>query len=181
MTDKTQEESRADMTPCEERWYAVYTQPHAESRAVSHLNHQEFRTFCPRARKTVRHARKVTRALVPLFPNYIFVRLDISRDPWRSVNGTRGVIRVVGQGDFPVPVPAGIVEALLDRADQEGTINWVPLLKEGQAVRISDGPFMDFVGTLETLDGSGRVRVLLDLLGQLVGVTLPCRAVVPAS
>ena len=59
-------------------WYVVNTQPRAESRAKHHLELQGFGVFCPRYRKTVRHARKTKSAFAPLFPNYLFVCLDLS-------------------------------------------------------------------------------------------------------
>ena len=164
-----------------ERWYVVHTQPHAEGRAISNLERQGYRFFCPRTRKTVRHARKVTSVLAPLFPNYLFLQLDVSRDHWRSVNGTRGVVRLITQGEKPQPVPHGIVEALQARMGADGAVNWSSSLKIGQAVRISDGPFVDFVGTLEHLDAAGRVRVLLGILGRSVSVALRCEALTPAA
>jgi transcriptional antiterminator RfaH len=164
-----------------ERWYVVHTQPHAESRATSNLEGQGYALFCPRMRKTVRHARKATTTLAPLFPNYLFLQLDVSRDHWRSVNGTRGVIRLITQGETPQPVPVGIVEALQARMSADGVLDWTAALKIGQAVRISSGPFADFVGTLEKLDAGGRVRVLLDILGRSVSVALRCEALMPAA
>lgn len=164
-----------------ERWYVVHTQPHAENRAIANLEQQGYRTFCPRFRKTVRHARKVTPTLAPLFPNYLFVQLDVSRDHWRSVNGTRGVIRLITQGETPQPVPVGIVEALQVRMSADGAMNWVPSLQIGQTVRVADGPLVDFVGTLEHLDSAGRVRVLLDMLGRSVSVALRGEALMPAT
>ena len=119
--------------------------------------------------------------LAPLFPNYLFVRFDVSRDRWRSVNGTRGVIRLITQGETPQPVPVGIVEALQHCMSANGASSWAPSLKIGQTVRIADGPFVDFAGTLEYLDAAGRVRVLLDLLGRSVSVALRCEAVTPAA
>jgi len=163
------------------RWYVVHTQPHNEARAIANLERQGFRTFCPRVRKTVRHARKAVRTLAPLFPNYLFVELDMARDPWRSVNGTYGVVRLIMQGDVPQPVPRGIVEALQARMTDDGVIDWAPTLKIGQSVRISDGPFGEFVGTLEQLDSTGRVRVLLDMLGRSVSVALRSEALIPAA
>jgi transcriptional antiterminator RfaH len=164
-----------------ERWYVVHTQPHAEARAIVNLERQTYPVFCPCMRKTIRHARKLTHTLTPLFPNYLFVRIDVSRDRWRSVNGTRGVVRLITQGDRPLPVPEGIVEALQARMNSEGAMNWSSSFKVGQVVRLTDGPFADFVGTLEKLDASGRVRVLLDLLGRSVFVTLRCEALLPVA
>ena len=124
-----------------ERWYVIHTQRHAENRVIQHVERQGYRIFCPRIRTTVRHARRETHVLAPLFPNYLFVRLDVAHDRWRSVNGTRGVIRLISQGEVPQPVPHGIVEALQDRLGNDGTIECTPLFKVGQAVQISTGPF----------------------------------------
>ena len=168
-------------TSAGERWYVVHTQPHAEGRAAANLERQGYLLFCPRMRKTVRHARKATATLAPLFPNYLFVRLDVSRHRWRGVNGTRGVVRLIVQGETPLPVPLGVVEALQDRLGADGVFEWTEALKIGQSVRISSGPFADLVGTLERLDDDGRVRVLLDILGRSVSVALRCEALMPAA
>ena len=60
-------------------------------------------------------------------------------------------------------------------------MEWTPMFKIGQAVRIADGPFADLVGKLEQLDVAGRVRVLLDLLGRSVSVALRCEALMAAA
>jgi transcriptional antiterminator RfaH len=165
----------------DERWYVVHTQPNAEGIAIAHLEGQGYRAFCPRYCKTVRHARKTKRVLAPLFPNYLFLRLDVRRDQWRSVNGTRGVVRLIMQGETPPPVPRGIVEVLQARFGADQPMDWTAVFKIGQAVRIVDGPFVDFVGTLAHLDADGRVRVLLDLLGRSVPLALRCDALTPAA
>jgi transcription elongation factor/antiterminator RfaH len=164
-----------------ERWYVAQTQPRAESRAIIHLERQGYHVFCPRYRKTVRHARKATSVLAPLFPNYLFLHLDVTQGPWRAVNGTRGVARLITQGESPQPVPQGIVEDLLARTRDDGAMDWTPIFRIGQTVRIADGPFANFVGKLERLDAAGRVRVLLDLLGRSVSVALPREALTAAA
>jgi transcriptional antiterminator RfaH len=164
-----------------ERWYVAHTQPRAESRAVAHLERQGYSVFCPRYRKTVRHARKAKSVLASLFPNYLFLRFDPAHDAWRAVNGTRGVVRLISQGETPQPLPHGIVEDLLALTHAGGVMDWAPTFKIGQAVRIAEGPFADFVGKLEHLDAAGRVRVLLDLLGRSVSVALRCEALMAAA
>jgi transcription antitermination factor NusG len=54
--------------------------------------------------KTVRHARKVRAALGAYFPAYLFVRFDLTKDRWRSVNGTLGVSRLVGSENRPTAI-----------------------------------------------------------------------------
>lgn len=164
-----------------ERWFVVHTQPHSEMRVIEHLTRQEFVTFCPCTRKTVRHARRSTTKLAALFPNYIFVRFDAGERAWRCINGTRGAIRLITNGDTPAPVPVGLVEHLQQMTGDNGALNWISTLKAGDQVRIANGPFSALIGTLERIDASGRVRVLLDLLGREVSVALSGEAISPAA
>lgn len=165
----------------EKRWYVARTQRHAEGHAVANLEKQNFRTFYPRFRKSRRHARRVEIVLAPLFPNYIFVELDLSRNRWRSVNSTRGVTHMLMQGEMPQAVARGVVESLQLRMRVDGTVDLTPRLEIGQSVRVAYGPFADFVGTLHQLDSAGRVRVLLSLLGRSVSVALNGEALLPAG
>jgi transcription antitermination factor NusG len=116
-----------------------------------------------------------------LFPNYLFLHLDTARDLWRAVNGTLGIVRLISQGETPAPLPQGIVQDLLAKADAGGVMDWTPTFEIGQAVRIADGPFADLVGKLEHLDAAGRVRVLLDLFGRQVSVALRCEGLIAAA
>jgi len=161
------------------RWYVAQTKPAAEGRALLNLQRQGYLAFLPQVRKTVRHARKVEARLAPLFPGYLFIRLDLGCEPWSAINSTYGVARLIMQNERPQPVPAGLVESLQNRVGEEETLSWKSLLKIGQSVRIAEGPFADFVGVLEHLDDVGRVRVLLELLGRSVTVALRSEALIP--
>ena len=162
-----------------ERWYVARTLPQRELRAAQQLDNQGFRSFVPRYWKNRRHARKVETVSVPLFPRYIFPVLDRGRDRWRSINGTFGVDRLLTYGGEPQPVPHGVVESLIEAADIDGNIQFDFHLKEGQLVRVTSGPFADFVGELEHLDDNGRVRVLLEIMGGKMRVAMPQTLVAP--
>jgi transcription elongation factor/antiterminator RfaH len=163
------------------RWYAVQCLSHRESGAAANLGNQGFRVFLPRRRKTRRHARKTETVLVPFFPGYLFVALDLTRDRWRCVNGTYGVAGLVMHGDRPASVPPGIVEALQDSCDDADVLLWEPELKLGKPVRIMTGAFADFIGELDRLYASARVRVLLDVLGSRVPALVPRESVISAD
>jgi transcription elongation factor/antiterminator RfaH len=164
-----------------ERWYLVHTQPHGERKAEFHLGVQGFKAYFPQIQKTVRHARRLMTVRAPLFPRYVFIILDVGRDRWLSVRSTVGVSSLFTCEDRPVPVPQGVVEALVARTDEAGLALFDAGLTKGQTVRILSGPFADFVGTLERLDGAGRVRVLLTMMGTAVPVTLRRSALLPAA
>ena len=88
--------------------------------AARQLERQGFRTFLPQMLKTVRHARQLRTVRAAVFPGYVFVALDLARDRWRSVNGTINVSRLIMGEDMPLPVPTGIVEALMAYRDASG-------------------------------------------------------------
>jgi transcription elongation factor/antiterminator RfaH len=165
----------------QERWFVVRTQPHREAQAERQLANQDYRIFLPRFRKSRRHARKFEIVSAPLFPGYLFVILDLTRDRWRSVNGTHGVDRLLTRAGAPEPVPHGLVEQLLTAIDAEGVVRLHPNLQFGQMVRVSAGPFAGLVGRLQQLDDSGRVRILLEILGGKVPVLLSEACVLPTD
>jgi transcription elongation factor/antiterminator RfaH len=163
-----------------ERWFLVHTLPNSERKAEFHLGAQGFRTYYPQFEKTIRHARQLRTVRAPLFARYLFVILDLERDRWLSIRSTVGVSRLFTQDSRPVPVPAGIVEALLERSDGRLTRLDSDLIA-GQRVKILSGPFADFIGPLQRLDAAGRVQVLLDLMGTAVPVSIHRSALSPAA
>lgn len=164
-----------------ERWFAVNTQPLAEIRAQRNLQNQGFRTFMPRRRKMLRHARKVTMVEAPLFPRYLFVVFDPRRDQWRRINSTFGVSRLIMRGEAPHPVPDGVTEALIAATVDGGIVDLAAELRPGSPVRVMAGPFADQLAMLEQLDDSGRARILLDILGRQVRTTTDRRNLMPAG
>ena len=148
-----------------QRWFVIQTLYHRENLAALHLGAQGFGAFLPRLRKTVRHARRMRDVLAPVFPGYMFVILDPSRAAWRSVNGTFGVARLITAADRPLPVPTGVVEGLIASLDASGLVRLDGGLEVGQRVRVVAGPFAQILGTLDRLDGRGRARVLLEIMG----------------
>src|SRR6185437_1454428 len=79
-------------------WYAVYTQPHAEPKALDHLLRQGYSAYLPRYRAKVSHARRRQIVLRPLFPRYLFVAVDRATMPWRPILSTVGVTDIVRTG-----------------------------------------------------------------------------------
>jgi transcriptional antiterminator RfaH len=163
------------------RWYVVQTQPHKDRGVASQLTAQNFHPFLPQMLKTVRHARKMRTVRTPLFPGYVFVRLDLARDRWRSVNGTFGVVRMIMNGDLPAPAPVGVVEALQAGCDRFGTLAGGLHLAVGGKVRIILGPLADSLGVIDRLDENERVRVLIDFMNCQVPVQLPRSSLRPAA
>ena len=160
-------------------WYIVQTRPRDETRAQRHLVRQGFEVYLPRFAKKRRHARRTETVAAPLFPGYLFTRLDMERDRWRSINGTIGVNRLVCHGDRPAPVPDGVVDGLRAREDERGMLPLASLLvlERGARVRIVDGALSDRIGIYERMTDSERIVILLDFLGRAVRIELPMDAI----
>jgi transcription antitermination factor NusG len=163
-----------------ERWFVARVYSHRENSAQFNLDRLGFRSFAPRVRRTVRHARKLRNVLAPLFPGYIFLILDLSRDRWRAVNSTFGVASLIMGAEQPMPVPRGVVESLVI-TENSGLVRLDDDLEIGQRVRILSGPFADTLCRLVHLDDRGRVRVLLELMGTEVTAQLDRSYVAPAA
>jgi len=161
------------------RWYAVFTHPHGEAKALEHLLRQGYSAYLPRYRTRVSHARRHQTVLRPLFPRYLFAGIDRESMRWRPILSTFGVADVVRAGDEPVAVPSRIVAAIRAR-EQAGDfdrLNPQHSLSLGELVRVTAGAFEDMVGTLVALRDQDRIVVLLEWLGCLVRAELRTEAV----
>lgn len=160
------------------RWYAVYTKPYAEHRAALRLRNQGFdAVFMPCYRKIRRHARREDVVTAPLFPRYLFLRMDVATTQWRAVHSTIGVVHIVSNADTPLAIPDNVIEALQTRCDDHGFVAVDrPGFRKGDVVHIEDGAFADCEGLFECVTDDERVTLLLDILGRQVRVQAPLRS-----
>jgi transcriptional antiterminator RfaH len=160
-------------------WYAVYTRPQAEAKALENLLRQGYAAYLPRYRTEIRHARRRQTVLRPVFPRYLFAGVDRAAARWRPILSTAGVTDVVRAGSEPMPVACEIVEALREQ-EEAGAFDCLARrrsLRLGELVRISAGAFEDMIGRLVELRDQDRVVVLLDVLGRTVRTQLDAAAV----
>src|SRR5688572_8568811 len=157
--------------PEKRQWYVVYTKPQKEELAQFHLRLKNLEPFFPRLWLPV-FSRKRKR-VVPLFPNYLFVRIDLEKQ-YDYVRWSPGVKCFVSFNDTPIPLEEGIAEYLIRRANADGIICARSDLIVGQEVRIRGGPFDGVLGMIEkTSDAKGRVKILMTLLSREVSVEVP--------
>jgi transcriptional antiterminator RfaH len=156
-------------------WYVVHTKPHAEATAARHLNRQGFVPYLPQFSRTIRHAGRARTVLRPLFPGYLFVRLDTLVGRWQAIRSTVGVTAMLGGESGPQPVADSVVESIRNHEGEDGVVQLEqpPPFRAGQPVTIRQGAFCDIVGQCMGLDDGGRIRVLLQVLGRQVRVALP--------
>ena len=122
-------------------WYVVQTQVNAEAKAARNLVRQGFEIYLPRYLKRRSHARKIDKIAAPLFPRYMFVRIDMATQRWRSIQSTFGVSRLVCNGADPAPVAQHVLMSLKAREDENGYVklDQRPKFALGEKVRVLAG------------------------------------------
>jgi transcriptional antiterminator RfaH len=115
---------------------------------------------------TRRKASRFVNVLKPLFPGYMFVSVNADLAPWRTINSTIGVSRLVSFESKPRPLPRQLVSGLMLRCDTDGKILPSKTLNEGDRVELLTGPFASFIATVETIDPEQRIWILMDFMGQ---------------
>jgi transcriptional antiterminator RfaH len=165
--------------PDTQRWYLINAHTGREQLALAHLARQDYRTFLPVMWRSIRHARQIRSTKAAFFPGYLFVQLDLSRDCWRPIDGTVGVVRLIKAGERPLPAPEGLVESLIATTDAEGVLDFSACFKVGDRVRIVHGPFVDQLALVESAGGGERVRVLLSIMNQIVPVEVSSSHLAP--
>lgn len=172
--------SMARKMTCENiRWYAVRTQPRAEERAQANLQRQGFEIFTPRIARSVRHARRQEWRLSPLFPGYLFIRLDASCQRWRPVDSTFGVLNIVKVANVPESLPAGLVERMKALADETGDMGGLAeTFAVGDRVRVMGGPFDAFIGDVLRLPSKDRIMLLISMATRDVHLNIAAKSAV---
>jgi transcriptional antiterminator NusG len=107
-----------------------------------------------------------------VFPGYILVNLLLSEESWYVVRNTPGVTGFVGMGNTPTPLRPEEVAQIIKRMEAEAPRIKVTF-KSGERVRIVDGPFNDFRGTVSEIDMErAKVRVMVNFFGRETPVEL---------
>ena len=143
-------------------WFLLQYKPNSHRVALRNLHRQGFETFLPTRAVTQRKSTKFTQQLKPLFPGYMFVAFEREGAPWRQINSTIGV-SFDGQ---PRGIPLDLVSGLMLRCDASGKILPPTQLSTGDKVEVLNGPFANFIATVENIDAEHRIWVLIDFMGQ---------------
>jgi transcriptional antiterminator RfaH len=163
------------MTFPSSRWYLIHCKPRQDQRALENLERQAYQCYQPtRMVERLRHRRK-QRILEPLFPGYIFIRLNGVNDNWQPICSTRGVNQIVRFNEHPLIVQDEIIDQIRAKSDRAAAGE--PYLRSGERVRIVGGAFSQIEATFVADDGDDRVVLLLNILQSEHALSFPLRNV----
>lgn len=159
----------------ERRWYVVHTYSGYEGKVKKNLEqriesmgmqNKIFQVIVPTEERLERREgqRRITEHRI--FPGYVFVEMIMDEDSWYVVRNTPGVTGFVGIGNKPSPLPNEEVEKIMKRiesAEPRIEVN----IRRGQRVRIKEGPFAEFMGTVDDVDAErGKARILVSFFNR---------------
>src|SRR3990172_12296635 len=142
------------------KWYVIHIQTSYEQRVknaleqrIKSLGVEEkiFDVVIPTREIVVVKKGKKTKATEKVFPGYILVKMILDDDSWLVVRTTEGVTGFVGAGLKPTPISDKEVQAIMKFVEQEQP-KFKAKFSVGEAVKITEGPFADFLGTIEAID-----------------------------
>jgi transcriptional antiterminator RfaH len=164
------------------RWYVIHSKPSAEAVAQVNLERQGYHVYLPRLVQSVLWRQRRRERIVPLFPRYLFLRLQEGSQPLGPVRSSVGVTGVVRFGHRYGVIDDEVIARLQGRADPLTGLHRLTTpapLVPGATVRVAAGPFDGLEGIFQREDGAARVVVLLKLLGQDTPVRVPAEWVQP--
>ena len=163
------------------KWYVIHTYSGYENKVKTNLEHRI---------QSMDVAHKIFRVVVPteeeveikngqrrtvqkkIFPGYVLVEQLLDDESWFVVRNTPGVTSFVGHGNTPTPLPDSEVQAILKQMREEKPQLRITYNK-GDRVKIIDGPFAEFLGSVDSVDDEKtKLRVLVSMFGRETPVEL---------
>lgn len=175
------EDVKPGVAPSNAKWYVVHTYSGHENKVSANLKQRIetmklqdkiFDIVVPtRNIVTVKHGKKEEQK-EKIFPGYILVKMLLEDDSWLAVRTTQGVTAFVGVGNKPTPISETEVATILKFMQLEAP-KYKTSFSIGEAVKIVDGPFADFLGAIDSIDEEkGKIKVLVSIFGRETPVEL---------
>ncbi len=182
--EEAKTESAPEAAKADKKWYVVHTYSGYEHKAKAALEERV---------RAMHVESKIGEVLVPVervqelgkggqrkisnrkfFPGYIFVNMVLDDETWHVIKDTPKITGFVGHSTNPPEVPESEVREITQQME-EGALRPKPkvLFEVGEAIKVVDGPFQDFNGTVEEVKPEkGKVRVLISIFGRATPVEL---------
>ena len=174
--------SEAVSTATEQRWYVIHTYSGFEAKVRDSLLERM---------AAVGWAEKISEVLVPseeivelkkgkrrvserkIFPGYILVKMELNDETWHLVQDTPRITGFVGGRTHPTPLSEAEVQEIIKATSAEEGPKPRVRFRIGESVRITDGPFTNFTGSVDTVNEErGKLRVMVSIFGRSTPVEL---------
>jgi len=163
------------------KWYVVHTSSGHEVRVMDTLRQRVetmnlggsvFEMLVPTQDRVIIRSGKKATIKEKIFPGYLLVKMILDDPTWLAVRTTAGITGFVGAGNNPTPLSEAEV-ANIEKFISSPAPRFKTKFSVGEAIKIVDGPFSDFLGTIHEMDEEkGKVKVLVSIFGRETPVEL---------
>lgn len=163
------------------KWYVVHTASGHEARVAETLRQRVetmgfvksvFEVMVPTQDRVVIRGGKKANVKEKIFPGYMLVKMIMDDPTWLTVRTTPGVTGFVGSGKTPTPLSEIEVQNILKFISTPAK-RFKTRFSQGEAIKITDGPFSGFLGSISEMDEEkGKVKVLVSIFGRETPVEL---------
>lgn len=165
------------------QWYVIHTQTGheervkttLESRAQQHnLTEKISQVLIPTEKVSEIKAGRKKITTRKFFPGYVLVEMDLDDESWYFVKNTPGVSGFIGSGKKPLPLKESEVSGIIKQAEEKKEKPTPKVIfDKGESVRVKEGPFVNFSGTVEEANpNKGKLKVLVSIFGRTTPVEL---------
>ncbi|MFW6143829.1 MAG: transcription termination/antitermination protein NusG [Patescibacteria group bacterium] len=172
----------------EAQWYVIHTYSGHEQKVAETIRQRVHalgledkvqEILIPTQKKVVVNNGEKEEVDERIFPGYVLLNMELGDDTWAAIRNTAGVTGFVGAGDSPTPLDPNEVQGIKEFSKLSAP-KFEAEFHKGDGIKITDGPFADFVGKVEEVDNEkGRVRVSLSIFGRETPVDLDFTQVEP--
>lgn len=161
-------------------WYALWTKARHEFKVEEKLKEKGFEVFFPKVLKqSIRKDRKKM-ITVPLFPGYLFIRTELSKENYIEIVRTNGIVDILGYKNKKAPsIPESQIESIKILVDRNIPLEAHPFLKIGNYVKVIRGPLKGVIGIIVAIKSKRKLVVQIDLLKRAVCCEVSADDVLP--
>jgi transcription antitermination factor NusG len=154
------------------RWFAVWTRSRQEKTAAAMLGTLGVDHFLPLKSELRQWSDRKQTVHVPLFSGYLFVRMDPSKDSRLQVLKAPGIAGFVGNNSGPLPIPDQQIEDIRTVLARNVECSVLPLLEEGDRVRVVRGPLAGVEGRLLQGNSTSRLLISIEMIHKSLAVSI---------
>ncbi len=155
------------------KWYALRTKSRHEQKVTDRLLSKKIHAFLPTIEVWSRRKDRKKRITQPMFPGYLFVECELTKDAWLEIVKTPGAANLLGYADKPVPVPEEQVHSIQKLVESGLHVRHHPYLDAGDRVQVVDGPLKGAEGIMVgVIEKRQRLVISVDLLNRAVEVEI---------
>ena len=154
------------------QWFAVWTRSRQEKVAAAMLQTLGVHHFLPLKSELRQWSDRKQTVSVPLFSGYLFVHMNPAKDRRLQVLQAPGIVGFVGNSKGPLPIPDHQIEGIRTILDRRVECTVIPILDEGDRVRVVHGPLTGIEGRLLQSNSASRLLISIEMLHKSIAVML---------